>query len=207
MKKIITILGALTVASSPSIALKNIIPHKTQNLNNILPSKSNWEDNNISVGIDNRSEFKFSVHLTNGAYNGFSGFLDQISFSLSEYNYHAWPIYLFQWLDDDDFDNIFPGLNDHTKHGFFHYPVVFSNRLEEHMGHFGSFFDDKSDTAFHMSTSWGQWGTFGQTVDNKWNADRAASKPLIGINFNFEFTYKYDYYTTEAPSFQILMAS
>ncbi len=208
MKKMITVLGALTVASAPTILLANIVSHKTQNLVNVI-KKSNWENNNISVSIDNKAVFKFSVYLTNGDYNGFSGFLDQISFSLSEYNYHAWPIYLFQWLDDNDFQQgPMPDLYNHEKQGFFHYPLVFSNRLETYMGHFGSLWDDKSATAFNMASSWGTWGTFGQTVDNQWNADRAASKPLIGINFNFEFIYDepIDQYGTYPPSFQIFMS-
>ncbi len=205
MKKIITVLGALTVASAPTILLTNIVPHKTQNLGNVI-KKSNWENNNISVSIDNKAVFKFSVYLTNSDFNGFSGFLDQISFSLSDYDYHAWPLYLFQWLDDDDFHSgPMPALNSHTKHGSFNDPITWSNRFEEHMGHFGSLWDDKSDTAYHMSINYGLWGSFGQTVDNQWNADRASSKPPTGINLHFDFIYDepIDQYGTYPPSFQI----
>ncbi len=209
MKKIITILGALAVASSPTIVLRNTVPHKTQNLQNVLKKASNWENNTISVSSEHWNVFEFSVHLTNGAFNGFSGFLDQISFSLSEYNYHAWPIYLFQWLDDNDFNSPMPDLGHHTKQGFFHDPMPWANRLETYMGNFGKPLESRSDTAFDMSSSWGTWGSFGQTVDNQWNQDRAASKPLIGINFKFGFDYSSqdENYTTETPSFQILMSS
>ncbi len=209
MKKIITILGALTVASTPTITFKNIAFHKTQNLDNVIKTASNGDYNFINVLVDTRYEFKFYAHLTNSDYNGFSGFLDQISFSLSDYDYHAWPLYLFQWLDDDDFHSgPMPGLNSHTKHGFWHRPLIYAQRLETVMGHFGSLWDDKSDTAFSMSSSYGLWGTFGQTVDNQWNADRAASKPLTGIELHFEFIYDepVSKYGTYPPSFQILMS-
>ncbi len=209
MKKIITILGALAVAGSPTIVLRNIAPHQTQKVQNVFTKTSNGLDNSITDTQDTDYNFNFKVTLSNSDYNGFSGFLDQIAFNLSDYNYHAWPVYLFQWLDDDDFHTgPFPGLNSHTKQGFFHDPMVWANRLENHMGHFGEWRDDKSDTAFYMATCWGQWGSFGQTVDNQWNADRAASKPLSGIIFNFGFTYSvyWHHYTTVAPSFQIIMA-
>ena len=207
MKKILTIFGALAVASSPALAL-NIAPHQTQKLKNVLKTTSNFEGNTITVFNDTKQNFKFSVFVTNSEDNGFSGFLDQISFSLSEYDYHAWPVYLFQWLDDNDFwSTPFPDLNGHTKHGFFNYPMVWANRLEEYMGHFGATFDDKSETAFKMASSWGLWGTFGQTVDNQWNQDRAASKPLTGVTFNFEFNWNGDdVYSTVTPTFEIHMS-
>ncbi len=210
MKKIITILGALTVASTPTIFLKNINLHKTQNLGNVIKKTSNGINNAISAADHSRYWFKFTVTLSSSDYNGFSGFLDQILFKLSDYNYHAWPLYLFQWLDDDDFHSgPMPSLNNHTKLGFFHDPLPFSQRLETNMYHFGDFWDDKSDTAFKMSTCWGQWGTFGQTVDNQWNADRTAEKPLLGITFNFNFGYlgRTSGYQTGTPSFHIIMAS
>ncbi len=210
MKKIITILGALTVASTPTIVLKNIAPHQTQNLLKAVTKKSNWEYNNISVSQATDYYFKFTAYLTNGSYNGFSGFLDQICFNLSDYNYHAWPLYFFQWLDDDDFHSgPMPGLNHHTMHGFWNRPLPYDQRLETYMGHFGSYTDDKSDTAYNMSTCWGQWGTFGQNVDNQWKADCAAKKPLVGVRFNFGFRYSQNqfYYWTETPSFNIIMAS
>ncbi len=210
MKKIITVFGALTVASTPTIALQRITMHKTQNLQNVITKISNSENNNITVINDSDYFFNFNVYLTSSDYNGFSGFLDQIVFKLSDYNYHAWPIYLFQWLDDDDFHSgPMPELKQHTAQGYFHDPITWSSRLEEHMGDFGSWTDDKSDTAYHMSINYGKWGSFGQTVDNEWNADRAASKPLIGINFKFMFAYDFlvrDQYETFPPSFKIIMS-
>ena len=206
MKKIITILGALTVASTPTIVLKNINPHKTQNLHNVITKTSNGISNAISVSTDSRTEFRFSITLGKNNYNGFSGFMNQITFKLSDYDYHAWPLYFFQWLDDNDFENApFPNLNLHTKQGFFHDPFVWANRLENHMGHFGSPLDDKSDTAYNMSICWGQWGTFGQTVDNKWSADGALPQ-VTGIYFYFSFGFdeQHDIYTTNDPSFKLL---
>ena len=208
MKKILNMLGVLTLASTPTIALKNIIPHQTPNLQNIL-TKSSYATVNNSIELLDHTDYKLSfvVRLSNSDYNGFSGFLDQITFSLSEYDYHAWPIYLLQWLDDDDFDSPpMPMLTLHTKHGFYHYPLVWSNRFEEHMGHFGSWLDDKSYTAFKMASSYGLWGTFGQTVDNQWNTDRAHSVPLLGIQFTLGFMYdsiKHNYSTT-TPIFRII---
>ncbi len=207
MKKIITIFGALAVASSPTIALRSIAPHKTQKLHYITKKTNDIVNNDISVLTAVRTEFKFTVTLSSSDYNGFSGFLDQISFKLSDYNYHAWPLYLFQWLDDDDYHSgPMPALNSHTKHGFFHDPVIWPQRLETCMSDYGFHYDDKSDTAFDMSTCWGQWGTFGQTVDNAWNAGRAASKPYVGIIFNFDFLYSknWNLYSTVAPTYYII---
>ncbi len=207
MKKILTMLGALAIASTPTIALKNIVLNKTQNLQNILTKSSYTAVTNSIELLDHTDyELSFVVRLSNSDYNGFSGFLDQISFKLSDLDYHAWPIYLLQWLDDDDFDHPMPGLNSHTKHGFFHYPLVFSQRFETNMGHFGSWLDDKSSTAFKMASSYGLWGTFGQTVDNQWNTDRAHSVPLLGIQFTFGFMYDTikDNYSSTTPIFRII---
>ncbi len=198
--------GALTVASTPTIALQNLLPHKTLNLQNILSKTNDGFPNSISVSEDNYHQFYFFVTLSNSDYNGFSGFLDQIVFKLSDYNYHAWPLYFFQWLDDDDFHSgPMPALNSHTAHGFFHYPFAWSNRLEEHMGHFGCIWDDKSDTAYHMSINYGLWGTFGQNVDNQYKAAVAAHK-AVGIYLNFAFFFEGGYgpYYTYPPSFKIL---
>ena len=205
MKKIINIFWTLTVVLTHTIVLKNIDFDKTQNL---VIKKINGGPNGMWFTKDTSYKFDFSVYLTNSDYNGFSGFLDQMAFNLSDYNYHAWPIYLFQWLDDDDFHTgPFPELYCHTKQGFFHWPLPFTERFETNMGHFGSWTDDKSDTAFNMATCWGQWGTFGQNVDKQWNADRAASKPLIGVLFDFAFNYsESSSYSTDPPDFDIIIA-
>ncbi len=205
MTKIITILGALTVASTNTIAFRDIAPYQTKNLQSVLAKSNDDVPNYIFVAYNERWEFKFWVHLNNSDYNGFSGFLDQISFNLSDFNWHAWPIYLFQWLDDDDFYHPMPGLNDHTKHGFFHWPFPYDIRLETFMAHFGAKSDDKSHTAFHMASSWGTWGSFGQNVDNQWNAAVAAHKAL-GITFHFDFEWYADYqgYVTIPPTFTII---
>ncbi len=204
MKKIINIFAALTVMNAYHV-LKNIASDKTQNL--VINKTSNGGPNGMWFTKDTSDQFWFSVYLTNSDYNGFSGFLDQISFSLSDDNYHAWPLYFFQWLDDDDFHSgPMPALNSHTKHGFFHWPLPFTERFETNMGHFGSWTDDKSDTAYHMSINYGLWGTFGQNVDNQWNADRAASKALIGVQFDFAFDYYGTTYETDPPDFDIIIA-
>ena len=207
MKKMLTMIGVLAVASTPTIGLKNIVINKTQNLQNIL-TKSSYTAVTNSIELLDHTDYKLSfvVRLSNSDYNGFSGFLDQISFKLSDFDYHAWPIYLLQWLDDDDFGHPMPGLNSHTKHGFFHYPFVFSQRFETNMGHFGSWLDDKSSTAFKMASSYGLWGTFGQTVDNQWNTDRAHSVPLLGIQFTLGFMYDTikTSYSSTTPIFRII---
>ncbi len=205
MKKIITIFGTLAMASSPTIALRNIVPHKTQNLHNIFTKTNSGIANSISVSKQTNYDFDFSVTLSNSDYNGFSGFLNQIVFKLSDYNYHAWPIYLFQWLDDNDFHSgPFPDLKQHTAQGFFNDPCIWAQRFETYMGYFGDWLQDKSDTAFHMATCWGTWGTFGQTVDEAWNT-AVADKTAAAIHFDFGFKYdpKYYDYTTIPPVFNI----
>ncbi len=204
MKKVITILQALAITVTPALSLHAFL-NKTQNLKNVVTKISHPEYNDITDIHDTSYYFEFTVYLTSSDYNGFSGFLDQIVFKLSDDNYHAWPLYFFQWLDDDDFQSgPMPELKQHTAQGFFNDPITWASRLENHMGHFGSYLDDKSDTAYHMSINYGLWGTFGQNVDNQWNADRAAKKPLIGIHFNFAFTYDGNNgYKTKEPFFSI----
>ncbi len=206
MKKIITIIGALNVASTPTIALKNIAPHQTLNLQNILKSPNSGIDNLICNVVATDHKLNFSVDLNISDYNGFSGFLDQISFNLSDDNWHAWPLYFFQWIDDDDFHSgPMPALNSHTKHGFFHDPMIWGHRLETYMGHFGLWTDDKSDVAYYMATSWGSWGDFAQNAENTYNKAVVAHTAL-GITFNFGFTYNSDTedITTIPPSFNIV---
>ncbi len=212
MKKTLTVLSALAITASPAIAL-NATAHRTQNLQNILTKVSSKAstvvDNHIVTdGVSNK-DFGFTVYLSNSIYNGFSGFLDQIAFKLSDYNYHAWPLLFFQWLDDDDFNHPMPGLNDHLKHGFFHWPIGFGDRLETLMSGFGSMWQDKSDTAYHMSTSYGEWGTFGQNVDNAWNA-AVAKQTVAGISLDFSFHYEEpdgSGYWNDPPSFNLILNS
>ncbi len=204
MKKMITVFGVLALAISPTTVLRNIVSNKKQNFVNVIKKTNNGVDNAISVNEVSRYQFKFSVTLSSSDYNGFTGFLDQIVFNLSDYNFHAWPIYLFQWLDDDDFHTgPFPELKQHTAHGFFNDPITWANRLENHMGHFGSWWKDKSDTAFDMASSWGQWGTFGQNIDNTYN-NAVATHKALGIIFNFGFKWSQNLFHTYQPSFSII---
>ncbi len=196
MNKIFTVLGALTIASAPIISL-NVGANKTQKLTNTLKPASKKAVGGVSnsffdiCATDN--DLIFSLTLSNDINYGFTGFLDEISFNLSDYNYHAWPIYFFQWLDDDDFNaGTFPELSNHTKHGFYNWPFAFNYRFETIMGHFGSFWDDKTDTAFKTFTSYGKWGSFGQSVDNAYNKAFAAHQ-AAGIGFYFAFHYDSGY--------------
>ncbi len=209
MKKTITILGALVLTGCPALTL-DTTAHKTQNFENILnranPPATNLFSNEIDLVTCTDYVFKFDVILNNSVYNGFSAYLDQVYFLLSEYNYHAWILYLLQWLDDGDFHvGPMPDLHAHAKYGYINWPVPFNCRLEWCMSHFGAWQDNKSQTAFSMGSSWGQWATFGQNVDNQYKAAEAA-KTAYGIDFQFGFNYTGRYYTTDTPSFYIIKA-
>ncbi len=211
MKKTITILGALALAASPALAL-NVAPYTTQNFQNILQptiAKSNVTvNNNIVVQSVSSYQFYFQAQLSNSNYNGFSGFLGQITFKLSDYNKHAWPVYFFQWLDDNDFQTaFFPELNHHTQQGFFHNPIVWANRLEKNMSHFGSCLDDKSQTAYNMiinSDPKYYLENFGSNVEKTYIEDAKTGK-VAGIDLNFGFTYHRGHYSVVQPNFVIIM--
>ncbi len=207
MKKTITIFGVLAIASAPTLAL-NITPHKIQNLQNILKqtaTKTNGAVNNqIVVQALSSEHFKFEMILGNSTYNGFPGFMNQLVISHS-YQGRGWGAFFFQWLDDDDFHTgPFPELNSHTAHGFFHDPLVWGNRLENHMGHFGGLFDDKSDTAWDMIYEYLNWNPFGKNVENTYNKDASSGK-VAGISFEFAFSYDGNQYFAANPTFNVIM--
>ncbi len=203
MKKIITILGSIAIAGSSPLAL-NAVPYKTQTLQNILnqaKQKSNETVNNdIITQAVSSSQFYFQARLSNSTYNGFPAFLNQID----AYN---WILFFFQWLDDDDFTtSLFPELNHYTVHGFFHNPMVWSNRLEEHMGHFGSWMDNKTATAYNMingSDPKHYLKGFGNDAEKTYNQDAKTGK-VAGIDLNFGFTYDGSYAVVQ-PNFVVIM--
>ncbi len=216
MKKTITILSALAITGSPALAL-NVVNYKTQNFQNILKrniAKSNGTvSNDIITQIATSDYFYFQARLSNSTYNGLPAFMSQIKLDGS------WPTYFFQWLDDDDFDtSYFPELNDHTQHGFFNDPITWANRLEKHMGHFGCWRADLSETALCMINGkdpHNYLGTFGPTIEAAYNQAAKAGN-VTGIDLNFGFTYdvssnnkkhsilSYNYYTVEKPNYVIL---
>ncbi len=204
MKKTITIFGALAIASSPAIA-SSVAPYKTQNFQNILQptiAKANGPvTNEIITQVDSGDSFYFQARLNNSTYNGFPAFMNQIKAT-------SWPLYFIQWIDDDDFHTgPFPELSKHTAHGFFHDPVIWANRLENHMGHFGDVIDDKSDTAYNMINGYyaqKYLGSFGTNVEKAYNQVAKTGK-LAGIEMNFGFTYAFgDRYTVKQPNYLIL---
>ncbi len=203
MKKTITILGALALASSPALAL-NLAPYKTQNLANILKTTSQKANgavnNNIIVQSVGSYHFYFQAQLSNSNYNGFPGFMSQIKAV-------SWPLYFFQWLDDNDFYGNFPNLSNHTVKGFFHDPITWANRLEEQMGHFGSLLDNKSQTAYGMITGYDHrtyLDNFGSYAEKTYNQDAKTGK-VAGIDLNFGFTYHYGDYYVAKPNFVVIM--
>ncbi len=202
MKKTITILSALAITGSPALAL-NIVNHKTQNFQNIIinpaTSKSNVVvNNNIIVQSVSCYHFYFQARLSNSTYNGFPGYLNQIDTTSTQS--------FFQWLNDNNFGNYFPDLNQFTQHGFFHDPMVWSNRLEEHMGHFGAFYDNKSATAYDMIHGTNYYKYLSNFVDQAEEAynQAAATGKVAGIMINFGFLYK-SVYTVEKPNFVVIM--
>ncbi len=207
MTKTITILSALAITVTPALAL-NVFSHKTQNLQNILQKTFKKTNkgvvNNFSDVINTPSRFFFYVDLSSSNYNGFTAFLNQISFKFSEYNNHAWAIYFFQWLDDNDFNSSnFPNLNNHTKQGFFHFPFVSKNRLEEHMNHFGNHAQSISNIAFDMLSSYNKWTTFGQNIEQAYKR-AATTQQVAGVTFKFGFDYT-KHYSVEPPVARILI--
>ncbi len=204
MKKNLTILSALAITGSPVLAL-NVVNHKTQNLQTILPSsiaKSNVTVNNdIVVQSVSSYHFYFQVRLGNSIYNGFPAYMRQIAVC---YN---WPVFFFQWLDDNNFSNdYFPELNHYTKQGFWHAPMVWSNRFEEHMGHFGAWNQGKSCTAYDMLTGTNAnkyLPNFETSAEETYNRAVATGR-LAGIMLNFGFLYA-NGYTVEQPNFELIM--
>ncbi len=208
MNKIITIFGTLAIATSPILAV-NMNPHKVSNILIFLHEKSlKGLTNSINVKDASDTAFIFEVTLSNSTYNGFSGFINQIDTIMSAYSGRGFPAYFFQWLDDNDFSSSFPNLSKHTQQGFFHDPMKWSNRLETGMGHFGSFVQTKSQTAWSMFSGYGfsAWQTFGQHVEDRWKAEIPSGK-VAGIEFDFNFVYNKPrglYYAND-PSFNIFM--
>ncbi len=202
MKKTITILSALAITGSPALAL-NVVNHKTQNSQNILhPSiaKSNVTVNNdIVVQSVSSYHFYFQARLSNSTYNGFPGYLNQID-TTSKTSF-------FQWLDDNNFGGDFPNLNQYTQHGFFHDPMTWSNRLDEHMGHFGFWADNKTATAFNMLNGTNSYKYLSNFVDQAEKAynQAAATGKVAGIMLNFGFLYSGGTYSVVQPNFVVIM--
>ncbi len=191
MKKIITILSTFAITGSPALAL-NAVNHKTQNFQNILKptiAKANGPVTNDIISQSVSSDyFYFQARLNNSTYNGFPAFMSQIKQDGS------WPKYFFQWLDDDDFSTSyswFPELKDHTQHGFFNDPIIWANRLEKHMGHFGSWETNLSETAHDMINGMDPnfyLDDFGSIVESAYK-QAAQTGNVAGIDLNFGFTY------------------
>ncbi len=163
-------------------------------------------NNKIVVHKVGDYQFSFDAVLSNSTYNGFQGFINQINVPIYSYNNHGWGLYFMQWLDDDDFNYPFPGLNSSTKHGYWNMPMTWAARLETQMGHFGSFLEDKSYTAFYMTKAYNDWVNFSINAVNAWNIAMASAEGTTGITFSFSFTYNpnnFDY-TAKTPSFTIM---
>ncbi len=209
MRKTITILSALAITGSPALAL-NITTYNTQNLKNIFKpattttSKSNGVANTIITQDDETDRFFFQARLSNSTNNGFPAFSNQIGVYYPWWPQQQWPIFFFQWLDDNNYNGNFPNLSQFTKHGYFHDPISWPNRLDEHMGPFGDVFDNKSNCAFNMilAGKGSFWNSYAENVQNTYNKD-AASGNVIGIDLNFGFTYDGDYHAVK-PNFVIL---
>ncbi len=212
MKKTITILSALAITGSPALAL-NAVNHKTQNLQNICKPTAtkvtpNGVVNDVIDQLVSSYHFYFQVRLSNSAYNGFPAFMNQIAID-TQWQY-PWPAFFFQWLDDNDFHKIgneFPDLSKHTTHGYYHIPLVYSNRMEEHMGHFGSMWDGKSSTMRCMiwSATTSFWTTYSQNVETTYKKEAATGK-VAGIMLNFGFSYDGSYHAVN-PNFAFIMNS
>ncbi len=213
MKKTITIFGALAIASSPAIA-SSVAPYKTQNFKNILKptlAKSNETVSNaIVVQSVSSYHFYFQARLSNSTYNGFPGFMNQIQVAPFTIPYKTeWITFFLQWLADNDYttsDYHFPDLNQFTKHGFFNDPITWSSRLDEDMGHFGSWSDNKTETAYSMihGTNGDLYlGKFGDSAEAGYNQAAKAGN-VAGIMLNFGFLYGDDTYTVEKPNYALI---
>ncbi len=204
MKKTITILSALAMTGSPALAL-NVVSHKTQNFQTILkPATPTRVKPNVIVNNDivvqsvSSYHFYFQARLSNSTYNGFPGYLNQIDTTSTQS--------FIQWLNDNNFGGDFPNLSQYTQHGFFHDPVPWSNRLEEHMGHFGAWYQSKADTAYNMINGINAYKYLSNFVDQAEEAYNkvAATGKVAGIMLNFGFLYK-SVYTVEKPNFALIM--
>ena len=205
MKKTITVLGAIAIAGSPVLVL-SVAPYRNQNLQNILQVTANPNivvNNDIIVQAVKKSQFNFEVHLSNSTYNGFPGFMSQISIQ-SIWPQREWGIFFFQWLNDNSFKGDFPNLQQYTKKGFYHEPFAKAKRLEAYMGHFGNPFDNKTGAAWSMVWAGTFWKTFGNNVESTYKKDATTGK-LAGVKFNFSFSYANDVYGAKKPSFKVVM--
>ncbi len=128
--------------------------------------------------------FHFVVTLGNSAYNGFSGFINQID---STQAFHQQIRYFFfQWIDNNQFNNgYFPNLDRYTKQGFWHPPFDFNNGLEYHMGNFGAWSESFSETAYHMIFNLDN--TFFENAEH----DYLHTQNVTGIAFSFKFAFKW----------------
>ncbi len=202
MKKTITILGALAIANSPALAL-NMASYQKQTIQNILKptiAKSNETvTNDIIVQAVSSYHFYFQVRLSNSTYNGLPGYMNQIG--------SAGKQFFFQWLDDNDFHySDFPNLNLYTEHGF-HDPFLWSNRFEEHMGHFAGWTQGKSSTAKDMLNGVNGFKylwTFIGDAEGAYIQDAKTGK-VAGIDLNFGFTFSGGTYYVVKPNFVIIM--
>ncbi len=207
MKKTITILSALAMTTSPALAL-NVVSHKTQNFQNILkPSKSKSNVTNyISTYLATSDYFYFQARLSTSTYNGFPAFMNQIKVE------GYLPVYFFQWLDDNNFSTTWwPDLSQHTQHGLFNDPFTWSNRLDQHMGHFGCWLTGLSQTAHSMLHGRNSTclTTFINSAEAGYNqAVKAGNVTGIDLNFGFTFdvssNYKRKEYTVKEPNYVIL---
>ncbi len=203
MNKTITFLGALTIASSPALAL-NVANFNTQHKHTSLAKKTQYKAiyNRIIVHNDTRGSFQFKVTLGNSTYNGFPGFMGQICHQSSYWVGRCWAVFFFQWLNDNEFGGQFPNLNKYTMHGFWHWPFSYNGRFERWMGDFGS--DSASRIAYCMLWPYAGWDTFGQKAEHQWKAE-ASTLALAGIEFTFSFSYDLhsDTYYVAPPSYTI----
>ncbi len=211
MKKVITILGAIAIASSPALSL-NVFNNKTQNFQNISKPTADYSDlvvhnNIISLAIA-KEYFFFKVVLSNSTYNGFPGFMNQITVPPMVID---WVVFFFQWLNNNSFKTrYFPDLNKFTYQGFFNNPVTRKNRLGRHMRFYGRRFGNhrrnNAFNAYRMITRSQQnhyLDNFGETVENTYNQDAKTGK-VAGIVLNFGFKYDGSYSVVK-PTFNVIM--
>ncbi len=151
-------------------------------LQNKLSNKTDPVTNQIAVQLSTTGNFAFYVELSNSSYNGFPGFINQIKTGAKGFNVAH---FFFQWLDDNNFktSDHFPDLSQNTKAGYYHWPFVFTTRLETHMGYFGPLTYSESQVADKMI-----YDVNDSFITSAENAYNHASNPN-GIIFAFDFTY------------------
>ena len=188
LQKTIISLALASIVTPGVSQMPNVINQTIKNIQTTKSKPNGGVQNAFIMKVIQDHELKFSVTLGNSTYNGFPAWINQICHNPSACQVG---VFFFQWLNDNDFtraENWFPNLNSFTAHGFWHDPFVWSTRLQTHMGHFGPWSFDYSQTCY---------GMIHKIITNDFMvAAQSAYQKVVnpaGMQFNFDFSFRYEH--------------